>query len=283
MSSNVPDELQKLHESSKALEQNQTALNSRLTDLQKQLAFLENEIRGLKNSIKKKEEISNSDQPVDLKDTVAGFGAKIEALRIDVDSLKENYREVQKVQSDEKSLANKLQLSVDQMANSIASISAGNANNQTSAFYQALSNQCTMGIRNVTAQLTTANYTFNQRIKALDDQIHEHNLKLDGLSESYANVSSHVTSIESEWPKFKSENAQLNNEIAFLKNDTLLLKTELSRLHSSNTRASSSSDPIKKVDIPPMFDLPVHSAEANQPSTTSKLVSIPTLPPSKAP
>lgn len=281
MSSNVHDALQKCHESSKTLEQNQTALNSRLTELQRQLTFLESEIHGLKNSIKKKEEISNSDQPVDLKDTVAGFGAKIEALRIDVDSLKENHREVQKVQNDEKSLANKLQLSVDQMANSIASISAGNANNQTSAFYEALTNQCTMGIRNITAQLTTANYTFNQRIKALDDQIHEHNLKLDGLSENYANVSSHVTSIESEWPKFKSENVHLTSEIAFLKNDTLFLKAELSRLHSSNTRASFSPDPMKNVDIPTMFDLPVHSS--NQLSTTSKLVSIPTLPPSKAP
>lgn len=274
MSLNVPDALQKWHESSKALEQNQTSLNTRLTDLQTKITFLENEIFDLKNQIKKKEEATSNDQSVNLKDTVAGFGAKIEALRIDMEGVKENYREVQKIQSDETTLVNKLQVSIDQMANTSASNSNGAVNNQTAVLYRTITDQC---IGNVTAQLTVANDTFTQRIKLLDDQLHEHNVKIDNLTDSFANVSSHVTSIESEWPKFKSENLQLANDIAFVKNDTLLLKAALNDLRSSNLKTPNLSDPIRKSDTPDalnhsLFGLPSHSVDANQNSTTTKTV-----------
>lgn len=275
MSLNVPDAFQKWHESSKSLEQNQTALNIRLTDLQSKIILLENEIIDLKSSIKKKEEATTNDQSVNLKDTVAGFGAKIEALRIDVDSLKENYHDVQKNQNDDKVNMDKLKMSIDQMVNTSASISMGAITNQTAIFYQNLTDRC---INNVTAQLTVANDTILQRIKVLDDQLHEHNVKIDGLSESLANVSSHVTSIENEWPKFKSDNAQMDMDIAIVKNDTLLLKSMLNdKWSNNNVEIPNPSESIKNNDTPDalnhkLFDLPNHSIHNNSDVYTIKTV-----------
>lgn len=272
MSLNVPDAFQKWHESSKSLEQNQTALNNRLTELQSKMNFLETEIIDLKNLIKKNEEATNTDQSVNLKDTVAGFGAKIEALRIDVDSLKENYHDVQNNQNDDKIILNKLNIKIDQITNSSTSMSMSAITNQTTIFYKNLTEQC---INNVTGQLTFINDTILQRIKVLDEQLHEHNVKIDGLSESLANVSSHVTSIENEWPKYKLDNAKMAMDIAIIKNDTISLKSTLNDKWLNNVKIPPNpSEPIKTNDTPDalnqhLFDLPNRSLDATPKTVTT--------------
>lgn len=224
ISLNVPEALQKWHESSKALEENQTDISRRLLEIQQRIDGFEKEIFQLKETIHKKEEVLDSDKSVNLKDTVAGFGAEIKALRIDVEALNGHYHDVQKIQQDDKSLLDKLATNVEMITNSTASNLNNNFNNKTLDLYKTLNDQCSNGLRNISVQLATANDTFSQKIKVLDDQIREHNTKLDGLTESYANVSSHVTSVESEWPKFKQANQRLDNANAKFDNDISLLK-----------------------------------------------------------
>lgn len=240
ISLNVPDALQKWHESSKALEQNQTAVNQRLNEIQQRIDNFEKDFANLKEIMHKKDEATASDKSVDLKDTVAGFGAKMEALRIDIDSIRENYQDVQKSQRDEKVLLNKLQTAVDVTANTTASSGNNIFNNKSLDMYRMMQEQCSTGIRNISGQLATINDTMSQKIKALNDQVHEHNTKLDVLSESYANVSSHVTSMESEWPIFKQMNHKLETatialgtDITILKNNTMYLQSVLKEIQTN--------------------------------------------------
>lgn len=232
ISLNVPDALQKWHESSKALEQNQSAMYQRLNEIQQRIDNFEKDFVYLKESIHQKDEASASDKSVDLKDTVAGFGAKIESLRIDIESIREHYQDVQKLQADDKVLLNKLQIAVDAAVNSTASSANNDFNNKTLDMYHVMQEQCSTGIRNISGQLAAINNTVSQKIKALDDQVHDHNTRIDGLSESYANVSSHVTSMESEWPNFKqmnhqleAANARIETDVTILKNNTLYLQS----------------------------------------------------------
>lgn len=248
ISLNVPDALQKWHESSKALEQNQTAVNQRLNEIQQRIDNFEKDFIHLKESIHQKDEATASDKTVDLKDTVAGFGAKIESLRIDIESIREHYQDVQKSQHDDKLLLNKLQGAVDAAANSTASNANSDFNNKSLDLYRVMQEQCSTGIRNISGQLATINDTMSQKIKVLDDQVHDHTTKLDGLTESYANVSSHVTSMESEWPVFKQMNHQLEaanlrieTDVSTLKNDTSYLQAIVREIQSNQRMFKQSS------------------------------------------
>lgn len=228
----MPDALQKWHETSKALEQNQTAVHQRLNEIQQRIDSFEKEFIHLKESIHQKDEATASDKSVDLKDTVAGFGAKIESLRIDIESIREHYQDVQKSQQDDKALLSNLRTAVDAAVNSTANSASIDFNNKSLDMYRVMQEQCSTGIRNISGQLAAINNTVSQKIKALDDQVHDHNSRLDVLSESYANVSSHVTSMESEWPTFKQKSHQLEaatarieTDVSGLKNNTLYLQS----------------------------------------------------------
>lgn len=240
ISLNVPDALQKWHESSKALEQNQTAVNQRLNEIQQRIDNFEKDFINLKESIHQKDEATASDKTVDLKDTVAGFGAKIESLRIDIESIREHYQDVQKSQQDDKLLLSKLQTAVDVAINSTASSANNDFNNKSLDMYRVMQEQCSTGMRNISGQLATINNTVSQKIKALDDQVHDHNTRLDGLSESYANISSHVTSMESEWPNLKqmnqrleAANARIETNVTALKNNSLYLQSIVREIQSN--------------------------------------------------
>lgn len=184
----------------------------------------------MKENIRKKEDNTANDQSVDLKDTVAGFGAKIQVLETDVKSLKESYTGLQTTQQNEKQQLDAIRSTVDSVSNaSRLNFNAG-IQNETSAWMQNLTNQCTNGLKNVSDQLTTINDTFSQKIKSLDAEMHDHHIKLDNLIESFANVSSHVTSIESEWPKFKQANQKYDTAIGKMANDITALKSSVVNL-----------------------------------------------------
>lgn len=246
---NVPETMQKWHENSKAIAENQTEMIKRVDELQRRIENFEKEISNLRDTIQKKEEASNSDNAVNLKDTVASFGAKVESLRVDVEAVKDNVRTIQTGQKDDHIQLMKLQSVVDQNVNSTSSVTSGNGNNQTMQMIRAVSEQCSTDLRNMSGRLDTINDILSQKIKALDDETHDHNVKLDSLSESYANVSSHVTSMESEWPIFKQSNQQLaglNAELLNVKNHTLYLDAVVKELQ---TKLTTNAD--KRVD--PMF------------------------------
>lgn len=205
----------------------------------------------LKDSIRKKADGSDGDKAVDLKDTVAGFGAKIQALESDVKVLKEGYSGIQLSQQDSKTRLDALQKSVDSIKNSSHSDFTAGLQNETSLWVKNLTEQCSNGLKNVSDQLTAVNDTFSQKIKGMGDEMHDHQSKLDGLTENFANVSSHVNSIESEWPKFKLSNQQQDEFISKLNSDVIGLKSNVGSLNATframlaqqeaNKKASSSA------------------------------------------
>lgn len=240
ISLSVPDALQKWHESSKALDQNQTAVNQRLNEIQQRIDNFEKEFLNLKELIHQKDEASASDKAVNLKDTVAGFGAKIESLRIDIESIREHYQDVQKVQQDDKTQLTSLQRAVDTIVNSTTSNMNNELNNKSLDIYRSMQEQCLSGIRNVSGQLATINDTMSQKMKVLDDEVRDHTTKVDALTENYANVSSHVSTMESEWPNVKqishqleTSTARIESDVTALKNSTLYLQSIVRELQSN--------------------------------------------------
>lgn len=72
--------------------------------------------------------------------------------------------------------------------------------------------------------------------------------KLDALNENFANVSSHVTSIEDEWPKYKqtainleASNKQLASNVLQLENTTAYLTTAIGNLARERQKAPEPS------------------------------------------
>lgn len=184
----------------------------------------------MKENIRKSEDKTANDQSVDLKDTIASFGAKIQSLETDAKSLKDGYTTIQTAQKTDKQQLDAIQMIVNGITNSTQSNLNGNMQNETSAWMQNVTNQCTNGIKNVSDQLITINDTLSQKTSSLERELHDHQMRLDKLSESFANISSHVTSIEGEWPKFKQTNQNVELAIGKISNDIVELKSNVSNI-----------------------------------------------------
>lgn len=205
----------------------------------------------LKDNLRKKEDAPNG--AVDLKDTVAGFGAKMQSLEIDVKSLKDDYTGIKQVQQSDKLRLNALQTTVDTITNSTQSSFAAVVQNDTNIWMKNVTEQCSNGLKNVSNRLASLNDTFNFKIKSFDDELHDHQTKWEGLSESFANMSSHVVTMEDEWPKLKETNKNYDTAIKMLQLTVLNLTSAVraNELNQLNTN--------KK-----MFDLNV-SVNTNNP------------------
>lgn len=186
----------------------------------------------LKDSIRKGDG-PEGDKAVDLKDTVSGFGAKIQALETDVKVLKEGYSGIQTIQQSQRARLDGLQIGIESINNSSHSNFTASLQNETSAWVKNLTEHCSNGLKNVSDQLAALIDRYTQKIKSIDDEMHDHQTKLDGLSENFANVSSHVNSIESEWPKFKLSNQQLDTTVTRVNSDVINLKLNVGNLNAT--------------------------------------------------
>lgn len=184
----------------------------------------------LKENIRKKDESPGSDKAVDLKDTVAGFGANIQALESDVNTLKERNAAMQQLQDSEKLRLDQLRSTVNNFANLTQLNLTTGTQNESSLWIKNFTDQCSTDLKNVSNQLAAINDTFSQKIKTMDDELHDHQTHLDGLKENLANVSSHVMSIEAEWPKFKQANQNYDMSIGLMSKDILSLKSNVLNL-----------------------------------------------------
>lgn len=175
----------------------------------------------------------DGDKAIDLKNTIAGFGAKIQALSTDVKSIKEGYLGIQSVQQSDKVRLDALQNSVDSIKNSSQSNFTAGLQNETSSWVKNLTDNCSNDLKNVSGQLAALNEKYNEKIKIINDEMHDHQNKLDGLTTNFANVSSHVNSIESEWPKFLVANRQLDSLVTRVNSDVMILKSNVSSLDAT--------------------------------------------------
>lgn len=205
----------------------------------------------LKDSIRKGDG-PDGDKAVDLKNTVSGFGAKIQALETDVKNFQDKFTGIQTAQADDKKRLDALQIGIDSIKNATQSNYTVGLQNETSSWVKNLSEHCSNDLKNISDRLTLINDTLSQKAKGIEDEMHDHKTKLDGLNESFANVSSHVDSIESEWPKFKQTNQKLEAFVGTATNDVISLKTNVDRINTTlrgllaqqeaNKKAISSQD-----------------------------------------
>lgn len=184
----------------------------------------------LKENLRKKEDAPEGVKTVDLKDTVSGFGAKIQSLESDVKTLKEDSIGIKQAQQTNKIQLDTLRKTVDTVANSTQITLTSDAHNESNIWMKNFTEKCSNDLKNVSNQLALINDTFSQKIKTMDDEMHDHQTKLDGLNESFANVSSHVTSIETEWPKFKQTNQKYDLTITAISNDIVSLKSNVNNI-----------------------------------------------------
>lgn len=205
----------------------------------------------LKENVRKSEDQTANDQSVNLKDTVASFGAQIQSLETDVKTLKEGYTTLQTAQQTDKQQLDTLRTTVDSITNSTQSGVNQNYQNATTAWMQNITNQCTNGLKNVSDRLTAINDTLSQKTTGLETELQSHNGRLENLSESFANVSSHVTSIESEWPKFKQSNQNFEISIGKMSTDIIDLKANVTYLKETTRALQAEYKQHTDTSVPP--------------------------------
>ncbi|KAJ6647115.1 hypothetical protein Bhyg_02335 [Pseudolycoriella hygida] len=240
----LPDALQQWHESSKWLEKNQSAINSKFIEVQTQLDNIEKELTQFKESVHKKDAESEKDNLLVLQTNVATFGAKIQDLSVGVDQLKERLREVQKNSFENKENLTRLMTNFNAMTKNQTSSLIGLSNSvNTTNMLNNISQFFTYEIKNLSLQLSTVNNTLSQKAKGLEEDFRSQKPKLDALIENFANMSSHVTSIENDWTKYKQtaldfeENSmKINAEIIFLKNNTERIASSVNDIQAENRR-----------------------------------------------
>lgn len=164
---------------------------------------------------------------------MSGFGAKIQALETDVKTLKEGYSGIQSTQQSDRARLDAIQSGIDSINNSSHSNFTASLQNETSAWVKNLTERCSIGLKNVSDHLAALNDRYSQKVKSIDDEMHDHQTKLDSLNDSMTNVSSHVNSIESEWPKFKQSNQQIDATVTRVNNDVIGLKMNVNSLNAT--------------------------------------------------
>lgn len=173
-----------------------------------------------------------------LQNTVSGFGAKIQALETDVKNFQDRFNAIQTAQQQDKNQLTVLQSGIERMQNATPSSYPTGLSNETSVWMKNMTEHYSNDLKNISDRLTAINDTLSQKIKSIDDEMHDHKNKLDGLSVSITNVSSHVDSIESEWPKFKQANQKLDAFVGAVNNDVINLKANVDGLNARLTAAA---------------------------------------------
>lgn len=199
-----------------------------------------------------KDSIRNGDGPggdkaADLKNTVAGFGAKIQALEADVKKFQDRFNGIETAQQQDKSQLVAVQSTIDRIQNAPPTNSLAGLPNETSAWMKNMTEQYSNDLKNISDRLTAINDTLSQKVKSIDDEMLDHKNKLDALSVSIANVSSHVDSIESEWPKFKQSNQKLDAFVGAVNNDVITLKANVDGLSARLAQQGTNSAQDKPV------------------------------------
>lgn len=202
-SQSVPEALQKWHETSKVLEQNQTSISSTLYVIQKHVDDLEKELDIVKAAVSKKDANSEQNKMSILENNVATFGAKILDLRSELDDLKEKIKDI-KAKEDVTQLS---LVKLQESYNTTRNVSTSDANNETTT--NAISNlttNFTSQITSLTANLSNVTSTLTQRINGIDVDVNKNKVHLDVLTESIANLTSQVKSVDFTLDQLKAKN-----------------------------------------------------------------------------
>ncbi len=191
-SQNVPEALQKWHETSKSLEQNQTSISSTLMAIQGRVDVFEKDLNIVKAAINKKDANPEENKISILETSVSTFGAKIADLQTEVDSLKTKMQDIKKEGDVTQSSLNKLKESF----NSTSITGTPNSNNDTLNAIANFTGNFTEQIKSLSVNVSNVNNTITQRTNALETDIKNNAVALVALKEEVRNVTSKVLSLE---------------------------------------------------------------------------------------
>lgn len=193
----LPDVLQRWHETSKFLEQNQTAVNKWLLSIQQRMDDLDRRIITMRDDMLQKATESDQEKISVLQNNVANFGAKMKDLTIDIDGLKEH---VHMAETNVTALTEQYNRVFH---NKTIFSPATSLHNETLQSIGNLTDSFRAQLQNITAKLFTLNDTLSQRVHGLDDDLRQHQSKLDTLMENVTSLSTHVVSMQNDWTTYR--------------------------------------------------------------------------------
>ncbi|XP_058838786.1 adventurous-gliding motility protein Z [Topomyia yanbarensis] len=252
-SHNVPEALQKWHETSKILEQNQTALNGRLHEIQQVLGNFSTELKQLRDTIEKKNENSQEAQLNSLMTNVANLGSQIKDALARISSLEDRYTAAQTEQKTLEKSVDDLQTVFSQIRNSSSrtAMAGDNASNVTEQNIANIREQLSTQITNLAQNFTAELETLKKKNVWLDNDLKSHEKSIDELLENSANVSSHVKSVENIWVEMKKNltnlegaGKQMTDQIELLQNVTVTLRSSIGTVREECDRYHSQNDVI---------------------------------------
>ncbi|XP_058466788.1 centrosomal protein of 128 kDa isoform X2 [Malaya genurostris] len=252
-SHNVPEALQKWHESSKILEQNQTALNGRLHEIQQVLSNFSTELKQLRDTIEKKNENSQEAQLNSLMTNVANLGSQIKDALARISSLEDRSTAAQTEQKTLEKNVDDLKIVFSQIRNSSSpsAMASESANNVTEQNIANIREQLSAQITNLAQNLSVELEGLKQKNSWLDNDLKQNKKSIDELLENSANVSSHVKSVENIWVEMKTNltnlegsGKKMSEQLELLQNETGALKSSLGTVREECDRYHAQNDEI---------------------------------------
>ncbi|XP_039449763.1 C-type lectin domain family 4 member F isoform X3 [Culex pipiens pallens] len=256
-SQNVPEALQKWHETSKNLEQNQTALNGKLRDIQQAMGNFSTELKQLRDTIEKKNENSQETQLNTLQSNVAKLGSSLNDAITRIQVLEEHRV---KSESEQKTLTKSVEdlqtlfaqiRNASSLATSLDGSAAAAANNVTEQNIANIQRELTAQIENLSKNFTGELESLRQKSTWLRTDLVKNKASIDELIENSANISSHVKSVENIWVEMKANLSTLEggskaigDQLEGLQNVTNAMKVSIGSVRDECERYHGQSDTI---------------------------------------
>lgn len=256
-SQNVPEALQKWHETSKNLEQNQTALNGKLREIQQVMGNFSAELKQLRDTIEKKNENSQETQLNTLQSNVAKLGSSLNDAISRIQQLEEHRVKSEAEQKTlTKSVADLQTLfaqirNASSLATSLDGGAAAAANNVTEQNIANIQRELTARIDTLSKNFTSELEDLKQKNTWLGNDLVKNKASIDELIENSANISSHVKSVENIWVEMKANLSTLEggskaiaDQLEGLQNVTNAMKASIGSVRDECERYHGQSDAL---------------------------------------
>uniref|UniRef100_A0A182PUZ5 Uncharacterized protein n=1 Tax=Anopheles epiroticus TaxID=199890 RepID=A0A182PUZ5_9DIPT len=228
---NVPEALQKWHETSKSLEQNQTALNGKLREMQQVLTNFFAELKQLRETIDKKNENSQEAQLNRLQSSVADLGSNIGDSNSRIGQLEKRFDTIQADQKQLNKTLDDLQILFGRIQNSTAVTDIIGGDGVAKGMEKTIAelrDQLTGQLNNLAQNVTGELQVLKQKNLWLESDLSNQTKRIEQLFDNTVNISSHVLSIEAVW-------LEVRNNISGLEADRKIINEQLGALANVTT------------------------------------------------
>lgn len=255
----LPDTLQAWHETSKNLIKNQTSMSLKITELQLSLQELWKNFSEYRSSQEAQKTYEKEEK------IVADFGAKMEAIATDVESMKDHYNSVKEKQNNLQQVFENLKSNFsDGLKNMALPV------NYTEEL-KSLRSDLQSKIDKLDSNTSYINDTLTQKSIIMQEELVKHKTKLDELFDRSANITSHVTSLENSWPEYKQKVINLGNDVPRLEKDIskLTLNSQKMEMSFKNICKECQNSYIEALQHNIVDDKPEENIKLSETKTTT--------------